>query len=325
MTTRMKAAPRALTAREPRAERMPLAARLLRYYLRTSLRGRTRLTFFLARHLRAFQAVPVHIKDHPYVYLDLRFGYAHQLLWDSPYDAPPREPDEQAVMRRVVREGDAAYDIGVHFGFHTALLARLAGPRGRVCAFEPNEQLFPSLRRTLAELPNATLHPLALSDEDSDATLFVPEDVSMASLADWTGERGGTRQIKCRQRRLDGLVERGEVPAPDFLKCDVEGAELSVFRGARRTLDRADAPVVLFELNANAARGFGQEKSAAMDFLASLDAPRYRFFEVGEGGRLRPAERVEADFANVLAVPRSKLSRLAPEPPDPTPETAGLS
>jgi len=290
---------------------MSLAARLLRRYLRTSLRGRTRLTFFLARRLRAFQAVPVHIKDHPYVYLDLRFGYAHQLLWDSPYDAPPREPDEQSVMRRVVRAGDVAYDIGVHFGFHAALLSQLVGERGRVCAFEPNDQLFPSLTRTLAELPNATLYKHALSDEERDATLFVPEDVSMASLADWTGEQGSTRQLKCRMRRLDDLVERGEAPAPDFVKCDVEGAELSVFRGARRTLSREDAPVVLFEVNERAARGFGQEKSAALDFLAGLGAPRYEFFEVREGGRLEAVERVEADFANVLAVPRTRRSRLA--------------
>ncbi|HEV2763894.1 MAG TPA: FkbM family methyltransferase [Pyrinomonadaceae bacterium] len=292
---------------------MSLAARLLRTYLRTNLRGRTRLTFFLARRLRAFQAVPILIKDHPYVYLDLRFGYAHQLLWDSPYEGPPREPDEQSVMRRVVRESDVAYDIGVHFGFHAALLSRLVAPGGRVCAFEPNEQLYPSLTRTLAELPNAKLYPLALSDAEQDATLFVPEDVSMASLADWTGERGATRQIKCRMRRLDDLVERGEAPAPDFVKCDVEGAELSVFRGARRTLERREAPIILFEVNAKAASAFGQEKTAALDFLSELDAPRYEFFEVREGGRLEPVERVGSDFANVLAVPRARRSRLADE------------
>lgn len=293
-----------------RGERMSLAARLLRRYLRTNLRGRTRLTFLLARHVPAFRAVPVWIREHPYVYVDLRFGYAHQVLWESPYDAPPREPDEQSVMRRFVGDGDVAYDIGVHFGFHTALLSHLVGARGRVCAFEPNEQLFPSLTRTVAELPNVTLHPVALSDTDDDATLFVPEDVSMASLADWTAHSGGPSQsVKCRRRRLDDMVGRGEVPAPDFVKCDVEGAELSVFRGARRTLARADAPAVLFEVNAKAARAFGQERSEAFDFLAGLEGPRYRFYEVGEGGRLGRVERVESDFANVLAVPESRSAR----------------
>ncbi|HYP52492.1 MAG TPA: FkbM family methyltransferase, partial [Pyrinomonadaceae bacterium] len=215
--------------------------------------------------------------------------------------------DEQEVMRRFVRDGDVAYDIGVHFGFHTALLSRLVGARGRVCAFEPNEQLFASLGRTVDELPNVTLHRVALSDTDDEATLFVPEDVSMASLADWTAAAGGPRaSLTCRRRRLDDLVERGEAPAPDFVKCDVEGAELSVFRGARRTLDCESAPVILFEVNAKAARAFGQERSEAFDFLANLEAPRYRFYEVGEGGSLRAVERVEADFANVLAVPRGR-------------------
>ncbi len=66
------------------------------------------------------------------------------------------------------------------------------------------------------------------------------------------------------------MVEAGELPVPHFIKCDVEGAELSVFKGAIKTLDRTDAPVLLFELNTKAAAAFGSTTSEYFDLLRSL-------------------------------------------------------
>jgi hypothetical protein len=45
--------------------------------------------------------------------------------------------------------------------------------------------------------------------------------------------------------RLDDLVESGELPEPQFMKVDVEGAELRVFAGARRLLERCHPTLFL--------------------------------------------------------------------------------
>ena len=295
----------------PKGASLPLSARLLRSYLRSNLRGRTRLTFFLARNLKSLHAVPVVIADQSPVYVDMRLGHSHELLKNSPYEIAPWEVGEQKVMRRVVARGDVAFDVGANIGLHTTMLSQLVGAGGKVYAFEPNAGLLPTLGLTVEALDNSTLYPFALSDQALESVLFVPEDQSMASLADWTGGRVGKRlELPCQQHRLDDLIEAGMVAPPTFIKCDVEGAELSVFRGGIKALDRPDAPIILFEANVHTARAFGLTVSSTMDFLANLEPPRFKFFEVGAEGELTPIVTANPVHSNILAVPASKMHRL---------------
>jgi FkbM family methyltransferase len=290
----------------------PLAA-FVRLYLRSGLRGASWLTYTLARRVKSLQRVPIELPGWKSVYIDLRMGNSHLLLMDAPYSGLWRELDEVSVMQRFVREGDTVFDIGANIGLHSILLSHLVGPQGRLHAFEPNSELVPALKCTLSHLGNATLHTIALSDKDDESTLFVPPDDSMASLKDWTadnalGGEGKPRLVSCQQRRMDDLVNEGLLPQPDFIKCDVEGAELLVFQGGRQTLERADAPLVLFEVNKDASLGFGYGVSGAKDFLASLKAPRYEFFKVQREGQLSRLKEANS-FMNVLAVPQSKIER----------------
>ena len=123
--------------------RPPVLARMLRWYLRSTLRGRTRLTAIVTRHLRPLWSVPIRIQDCPPLYVDLRSGHAQYLLQGDPWTHAPREQPEQDAMRRVVARGDVVIDIGANLGIHTVLLAKLIGPDGKLFAFEPNTALLP--------------------------------------------------------------------------------------------------------------------------------------------------------------------------------------
>ncbi|HEX8921082.1 MAG TPA: FkbM family methyltransferase, partial [Pyrinomonadaceae bacterium] len=224
-----------------------------------------------------------------------------------------RELDEVSIMQRFVRQGDVAFDIGANIGLHSILLSHLVGHEGKLHSFEPNPELVPALARTLRDLGNAKLHTVALSDKDDESTLFVPPDDSMASLTDWTRgtalrEDGEPRTVTCQQRQMDDLIKEGTLPRPDFIKCDVEGAELLVFKGGQRTLESTDAPIILFEVNKDASEGFGYGVAGAKDFLAGLKAPRYEFFKVQKGGELEHLQEV-THFMNLLAVPQAKIQR----------------
>jgi FkbM family methyltransferase len=291
---------------------------LVRWYLKSGLRGSTRCTFAAARHLKTLHAVPILVNGRQRLWIDLRDGMSHLLLAGSPWTTVPWEFDEQVVMRRLVRPGDVVFDIGAHIGLHTVLLSDIVGAAGAVHAFEPNGRKAAALRRTVSALSNTTLHAYALGESAGLVTFYIPLDESMASLSDWTrGQAGNTRQATCEVKRLDDLVARREVRPPDFIKCDVEGGELAVLRGAKSILDSPHAPIVFYEANQSAASGFGLGVSAATDFLRQLSRAKYSIFRLREGARLEPAEALTpsdnphiGDHFNLVAIPAARSDRL---------------
>lgn len=290
---------------------MPIIVKMLRTYLRTNLRGRTRLTFLASKMLGSLQFVPIYIGDCEPFYINMQVGH-HDLLKGSPWKTPPWEYAEQSIMRKVVAEGEVVFDIGANIGLHTVLLSKLIGPTGRLCVFEPNGELLPQLELTVEGLSNATLYPFALSNKSETAVLFVPEDAAMGSLANWTSGRedlGQTHTIDCEVRRIDDLIESGTIPQPSFIKCDVEGAELMVFQGGSKVLNRENAPIIMFEANVHNARGFGLMIDDAKNFLANLTLPAYSFYEIQEDGTLIQNDEVHPVHSNILAVPELRLAQ----------------
>lgn len=294
--------------------RLPFLAAVLKRVIQSGLRGSTRLSLWLAGRASSLHRVPVQVADGQVMYLDMREAWCRDLLCGPLRSGPPRwEPDEQLVMRRLVRPGEVAFDIGARFGEHSILLAQLVGPRGRLVAFEPDPERVEALDCTVGQLGNGRLLTVALSDSLGRRSLFVPENRSMASLADWTaGSGGAVRAIECEETPLDRLVDQGTVPRPDFVKCDVEGAESLVFRGARRMLDRADAPIVMYEANEAASAAFGDSLAASTAFLTSLSRPRYSIYWVRPGGALQPLEAFPSNVSllNLVAVPAAERHRL---------------
>jgi FkbM family methyltransferase len=150
------------------------------------------------------------------------------------------------ALRRI-RPGDTVVDIGAHKGAYLYWMRRAVGPAGRVYGFEPQPALHAYLRRTVSERgwTNVEVLPFALSDRQGSAGIHVPEGETSpgASLE----PRTGGRTVPCTLETLDHvLVDASRL---SFIKCDVEGHELAVFRGARRILSN-QAPALLFECEA---------------------------------------------------------------------------
>ena len=284
---------------------------LTKLILNSKLRGTSRLVRFAARRSNVLQNVPVGVLSRK-LFLDLRLNSAQALFLQSG-GGGASEP-ELEVIKKIVRAGDAVYDIGAHLGLYAIHLAEAVGANGRVFAFEPNRQVLPVLRRTIDGLPNARLFESALSHQSKTKTLAVPDgDATMASLMDWTeGRHGKIQFFECETATLDELIEKERLPAPDFIKCDIEGGEYDCFRGGANTLNRSDAPLILFEANRNSTRGYGLPVSQAFDFLASLTEPQYSFYLIGADARLEKIDSISAEIghANILAVPRAKAERL---------------
>lgn len=141
------------------------------------------------------------------------------------------ESDKQRLMGRLTAQGMTAWDIGANAGFYTLALSRLVGSAGKVHAFEPLAENAASIldHLKLNGCSNVTLHQTALAERTGKATFLAARSNAMGCLSD-----AGT--IHVRTAAMDTLIESGELPAPDIVKMDVEGAESRVLAGAQRLL-----------------------------------------------------------------------------------------
>lgn len=154
-----------------------------------------------------------------------------------------------AVIDALVERGDATVDIGANWGLYTARLAHLAGPGGQVDAFEPHPDHVRTLRSLARRRPQLAVHSMALSDAPGNAVLHVPviRGRRVTALASLEPPHTDVEQetLTVPTARLDDVLA-GRRP-PSFVKCDVEGRESAVLRGAETTL-RASQPTLLIEI-----------------------------------------------------------------------------
>jgi FkbM family methyltransferase len=141
------------------------------------------------------------------------------------------ELDKQLLLARTLKHGGVLYDIGANAGFYTLLGSRLLGPEGQVYAFEPNPRNLRYLNDHLRIncIGNARVFPLAVSDHAGTATFDADAPPAQGGLSE-----GGSLTVQTVA--LDDLVASGELRPPQYMKIDVEGAELLVLRGAGRIL-----------------------------------------------------------------------------------------
>ena len=160
------------------------------------------------------------------------------------------EPPVQEALRRLVAPGAVFYDIGANIGFFTILGARLVGPGGRVVAFEP----VPACARAVANnialngFGQAEIREAAVGGASGRDRLLVVGEASWSHLAS-TGRHADVRdEIDVAVVAIDELVGAGEIPPPDVVKIDTEGAELQAIAGMRATIER-HRPAIVCELH----------------------------------------------------------------------------
>jgi FkbM family methyltransferase len=142
------------------------------------------------------------------------------------------EYQKQKGMLREVRPNGVFWDIGANVGFYSLLASKLVAS-GKVYAFEPAPRNLSYLRKHLAinRVANVEILELAVSDRNGISSFEIEESGFMGHLS-------GGGQITVPTATLDSLVEEGKVLPPDYVKMDIEGAELQALRGAARTFQR---------------------------------------------------------------------------------------
>jgi len=168
------------------------------------------------------------------------------------------------VMKRLVKPSDYVVDIGANIGCYTKILSGLVGRNGKVCSIEPVPLSFGILGYCADKLglENVELKNCALSEQDGFTVMRVPEykeggeNYYEAHIRKGLAESDSPgndrdnilRELKVPTRTMDSLFA-GAPQKISFVKCDVEGHELQVFRGAYEIIKR-DQPALYVEVAA---------------------------------------------------------------------------
>ena len=163
------------------------------------------------------------------------------------------EPEVQTVLRKYLRPGMTVYDIGANIGFFSLLAARLVGVTGRVIAFEADPEIAARLRENVGRNQGGPISVEEKAVWSSSSPVFfaradaeVSPDRGLGHVIDNDAERSAPGTIQVEAVSVDEYVR--ESAAPDFIKCDVEGAEVEVFRGAEKLL-KERRPLILCEMH----------------------------------------------------------------------------
>jgi len=114
-----------------------------------------------------------------------------------------------------------------------------------------------------------------------------------------------SRAVSVSVTSLDAFLAQQSITNVDFIKMDVEGAELGVLEGAEKLLSGRRRPVILSELADSRTLAWGYEASAIYDFLI---ARGYRWFAISPNGRLRAHARADQFGDNFVAFPDERLT-----------------
>jgi FkbM family methyltransferase len=193
------------------------------------------------------------------------------------------EEPELVVLGELVNPGDCVLDIGANIGVYTKRLSQLVDPDGKVISMEPVPGTFEVLQSNVRalKLNNVRCMNVAASDHTGLVNMEVPkyetgwQNIYRAHIV--IDSSGAIQAISLDEafRDLDRV---------DFIKCDVEGHELSVLRGAAGLIQK-HRPKWLIEVGGDPDR----EGTDAWRCFQLLTARGYRVF-IANGSGLRPRE-----------------------------------
>jgi FkbM family methyltransferase len=220
---------------------------------------------------------------------------------------------ELAGLTDLVRPGDVCVDVGAAAGLYTLALSQLVGPAGQVHSVEPLSSAHPAWSRLLGagDRPNVRRHRLALSAQPGQTTLSVPTGrlgpVTGRSFLAWqtdglgsNTEFSGHTDVLVPVDTLDHLC--AGLTRLDFVKIDVEGAELHVLHGGAHAIETFE-PSLLVEIEA---RHLTRYRHAVQDVTGWLTSRGYTMHVWQRGWR--PTAVVCPHSRNYLFRPPARTS-----------------
>lgn len=217
------------------------------------------------------------------------------------------EPELSAIVKGLLRSGDTCVDVGANFGWYTMLFSHLCGRNGAVHSFEPVPGALEQLKANvdlLGPRSNVRVNDLALGDREGEIQIntFEALGLGFSSIADLG--RTDAKPVACRMTTLDNYLAEKDPGEVDFIKVDIEGAEMLLFRGAKTLFEQERPPMMMIEIVAELTARFGYSPNDLLSLIGGI--ANYNFFAADEmTGKMKKFDEFGPDDtgANVFCLP----------------------
>ncbi len=201
------------------------------------------------------------------------------------------EPAVTQTISSIVKSGDVCLDVGANFGWFTILMHRLCSHKnqtkngtGKVHAFEPMPPVFDTLQknREIAGQPkDVFLNNLALGDETKEVNLYrftnLPNGFSSLSNE---MDKDDVKTFPVQMITLNSYLTDRKINEVNFIKLDVEGAELMFLKGATDLFLQKNPPIFIVEMALGTTKNFGYLPNDLIEFIRQH--ADYNFYALNE-------------------------------------------
>ncbi len=179
------------------------------------------------------------------------------------------ESEDSALLFQLIKDGDIIFDIGANIGWYSISMSKCF-PNSKIYSFEPLKKTYENLQRNvkLNEASSIYIHNFGFAEENKVLKFYSSPNTSVSNSAiNITGEADAIT-VECEVRKMDDFIDENKLSV-DFVKCDVEGAELFVYKGAMQTLEK-NQPIVFTEMLRKWSAKFGYHPNDIINLFREL-------------------------------------------------------
>ena len=188
------------------------------------------------------------------------------------------EQQHTNLILKNLKDGDCFFDIGANVGWYSLCTAKEV-KNIRIHSFEPNSETFRLLLKNVrynGAGQKITANCKALGE--TRGKVYFTKNLDTGNHIDGAS---GSDVVEVECTTIDAYVAEQGIQKIDFMKCDVEGAELLVLRGAEKTIVR-HKPKILLEVFDSWTRRFSYSPSDIDSLLTKLGYIRHRLDDEAE-------------------------------------------
>ena len=198
------------------------------------------------------------------------------------------EKEEFGMVKKILElckgtENFTVFDVGANIGWYSLHIMKCF-PDMKVFSFEPALTTYNRLCHNLSKngFEKSNAYNIGFYEEKSKLKFYFDQESSGASSLANIREKDNIDTIYVDVEKMDEWIGAHGVERVDFIKCDVEGAEMFVFKGGIKSIEKYK-PIIFSEMLRKWSAKFGYHPN---DMIRMFEDLGYQCFVITEEGKL---------------------------------------